>query len=334
MVFTIDITTVGGDIRLIHKQCLFSLAQLIPVPITDWVVQIVGDVVNHQFLLWIKFIQIRVTIICIFVFLYINQLNPAMRCSGNSQWQIYRLAIGIRCSRISRDILVIDIDRALDVPVVGGHSIVSHILVTNIVAVVNNGLRTVYEVTRGLPFPLIVSRTIVFNFGVFIIRINVYIVPLGDSTCVQGSQSGMLTVRFSARTMHVLGIDETTAHTLLHVDEVQFDDTRDEAPVLLIKILTNALLSSQFQINARCQSHLVVAVTIVAFAIVLVVCFPAIESLSFRVWIWTVSLCVDIVGGTYITIRIIISAEIKVAGQGTKVVHNTVDTEVITVLLA
>ena len=49
--------------------------------------------------------------------------------------------------------------------------------------------------------------------------------------------------------MNVLGIDEATAHALLHVDEVQFNDTGDGTPYLFVKILAGALFSCDFQIH-------------------------------------------------------------------------------------
>ena len=64
--------------------------------------------------------------------------------------------------------------------------------------------------------------------------------------------------------MFVLGIDEATAQTCLHVDQVEFDDTGDVTPVLLIQILTGTLFRRQFQVYARSQGHLVEAATVVA----------------------------------------------------------------------
>ena len=49
--------------------------------------------------------------------------------------------------------------------------------------------------------------------------------------------------------VYVLGIDETTTHAWLHVDKVEFDDTRDVAPVLLVQVITRTLFGGQLQIH-------------------------------------------------------------------------------------
>ena len=130
-------------------------------------------------------------------------------------------------------------------------------------------------------------------------RSRVYKVPTGSCTCVQSRQGCVRTVCSRALTMHVLGIDETTAHALLHIDKVKFYDAGNETPVLLIKILSGALLGCQFQINTRCQGHLVVTITVVALTVVMMEPLPAIEGLT--VVLGTISACIDVIGGTHAT---------------------------------
>ena len=83
-----------------------------------------------------------------------EQFHRAVRSSGDGQRNVHRLTIGIRCTRISRDILVINIDLSLDEPVMGRNSIAALVLCTLIVTVIDDGLCAVYEVTRCLPFML------------------------------------------------------------------------------------------------------------------------------------------------------------------------------------
>ena len=93
------------------------------------------------------------------------------------------LAEGIRIACIGRDILVVDVDSTLDEPVVGRYRTFANlILATNVIAVINNGLRAVNEVTRGLPFVLVS----------FSISGGIRVVPLGDGLFVQGCQRGIL----------------------------------------------------------------------------------------------------------------------------------------------
>ena len=82
--------------------------------------------------------------------------------------------------------------------------------------------------------------------------------------------------------MHVLGIDETAANALLHVDEVEHDDTIDISPVLRFNTFVGVLwvVGGQLQIDSRCQCHLVVACASVALAVALVGFFPLIERLA------------------------------------------------------
>ena len=59
----------------------------------------------------------------------------------------------------------------------------------------------------------------------------------------------MLTRAICAYLMYVLGIDEATTHTWLHVDKIELYHTRDVAPVLLIQVVACTLLCGQLQID-------------------------------------------------------------------------------------
>ena len=135
-----------ADIRHRLKQSSFSRSQFIPIPITDRIVQLVFYIVDNQFLITTQLHTIRI-IIGISVGLYIQQLHSAMRSSRDGQRKIHHLTVGIGRTGISRDILVIDIDRTPDIPVVGRHTVWAFIPMADVIAVVYDGLRTVHKVT-------------------------------------------------------------------------------------------------------------------------------------------------------------------------------------------
>ena len=129
------------------------------------------------------------------------------------------------------------------------------------------------EVARGLPCVLAVF-TIVFSAGDGIVVLEMLV---GDSTFVQGGQKGLVLTRRGTRAVYVLGIDIATADTGLHVDEVELDDTGDVAPVLLVDFRAGTLLSGQLQIDTGSQGHFVVAVSVVAFLLVVELLLPVEE---------------------------------------------------------
>ena len=121
----------------------------------------------------------------------------------------------------------------------GRYLVGAHVFSTDVVAVVDNCLRAVYEVARCLPLPLV---CISFCGGVIVVK-------SGDGSRIQGRQGGVDMIGFRTFTMDVLRIDETTTDTRLHIDQVEFDDTGNRAPHLLIEFLAGALLRGQFQID-------------------------------------------------------------------------------------
>ena len=130
--------------------------------------------------------------------------------------------------------------------------------------------------------------------------------------------------------MFILGIDVTTTHTRLHVDQVELYDAGDIAPLFLVETLTSAILVGQLQIDTRSQGHLVVGVTIVTPTIVVELILPFIET-GYSIF---VPFCV-----TFISSRISIVSttnrvlEIDITRQGTKEVDDFVDAEVVAMLL-
>ena len=176
----------------------------------------------------------RSRVVSILVRHHVEQFHRTVRSCSDGQWDIHRLAVCVRRSGIGRDILIINIYRTLDEPVVGRNSISACVLTADVVAVVDNGLRTVYEVTRCLPR----------HVGTIECE-----VASGNGISIQGSQSVVAMLCIRTYLMYVLGIYEATTHTWLHVDKVELNNTGDVAPVLLIQIVASALLCGQLQIH-------------------------------------------------------------------------------------
>ena len=131
--------------------------------------------------------------------------------------------------------------------------------------------------------------------------------------------------------MFVLGIDEAATDTRLHINQVEFYNTRDIAPVFLIDVGASALLGGQLQIDTRGQCHLIMTITIITSAIGLMFFFPVFVSGNAVVLSISIRLvlgCVGVVGNTHCFI------EINITGQGTKVVHDIVDAEVVAVIIS
>ena len=145
----------------------------------------------------------------------------------------------------------------------------SFILAADVVAVVDNHLCAVHEVTAGLPFVLARIISCVNK------------ILLGDSTCVQVGDGGVRLAGWTTFTMFVLGIDEAATDTRLHINQVEFDNTRDIAPVFLIDVGASALLGGQLQIDTRGQCHLIMAITVITGTISLMGLFPLLVSSYF-----------------------------------------------------
>ena len=85
---------ITDNIGVILKQCLLRLGQFIPIPIADRSVQIIGHIIDYQFLVDAKFLTIGIQV-GILVGLDIEQLHGTMRSSRDGQWDVNGLAIGI-----------------------------------------------------------------------------------------------------------------------------------------------------------------------------------------------------------------------------------------------
>ena len=235
-----------------------------------------------------------------------------MRGGSDGQRNVHHLTISVRCSGIGGDVLVVDIDITLDEPVVGGNLIITHVLATDVVTVVNDGQRAVYEVARRLPVHLM--------FTVFsrIVRI---VLSCG-CPFVQGGQRYVRWILFRTYTVYVLGIDETATHARLHIDEVEFDDTRDVTPVFFPQTRTCTIFSGQLQIDTRCQCHLVMAATVVSRVLVPIFFLPFVESLTIKT---RFELCIV----HNIRLRRTLILEVYITGQCAEEVHNVIDAEIV-----
>ena len=139
------LTVCNADIGLVYEQRLFRRAQFIPVPVTDRRIQFVGNIVDDNLSVILE-LHARRCIVGILVGHHIQQLHRTMRCSCNGQRYVHRLAVGIWCSCISGNKLVIDVNLSLNIPIMSRHCIRFLILTTDVIAVVNNGLCAMHKV--------------------------------------------------------------------------------------------------------------------------------------------------------------------------------------------
>ena len=138
------------------------------------------------------------------------------------------------------------------------------ILSADVVAVVDDNLCAMYEVTGSFPF---------YQGSAFIIKVfSCY------GISVQSRQRGVFLLFVCTYSVFVLGIDEATTDTRLHIDEVKLDDTGNVAPVFLIESQVGALyfLREQLQIYTGGQCHLVQTDTVVALAVVAEASLPVV----------------------------------------------------------
>ena len=97
----------------------------------------------------------------------------------------------------------------------------------------------------------------------------------------------------------IFSIDETTTDTRLHVDQVEFYNTCDVAPVFLIKSQVGALyfLRVQLQIYTRGQCHLVQTDTVIALAFIDILFLPIVvgQVVAHQLGGYTISFIDDII---------------------------------------
>ena len=151
IVFVANLTTVVGDISLLHKQFFLGVTQQTPVPIADGVVFVILNIVDVCLLAKLQWYAGR-RIEGITVGHDVQQFHAAVRSGSDSQRDLHGLTIGIWSTGVGRDILVVDVYLSLDVPIVCGHGIVAAIFTADVIAVVDDGLRAMDEVAGSLPF--------------------------------------------------------------------------------------------------------------------------------------------------------------------------------------
>ena len=121
IVLSIDLTRPAVDNSLGNKEFLIRHTQVIPVPPSDNVIQLipVGIVIDPctaiislctNLLAFLKVVGIE-------IWLDIKQLQASVRSRRNSKWQTHILGVGIGTTCIGRYHLFIDIYRTLYIPV-------------------------------------------------------------------------------------------------------------------------------------------------------------------------------------------------------------------------
>ena len=234
------------------------------------------------------------------------QRQAALRLRGDGQRDAHLLGIGLCRTGIGRDILLVEVEIATDIPVVGRGGIGAIERAALRITVVNDALHAVDEVAACLH--LIGSCHLIIS-----------ILFVTDGTLVGGGQchlTGGIVVQ--KLTMHILGIDIAATLTGGHIDKCQFYHTGDRTIDFLL--LRLGLLVEYLQPHTRTQCHLVETAAVVAFTVVQVGLFP------FKICLAIISAVYGLraLGGTCRT-------ELHIAGQRTEVVHHTVDTEVVAV---
>ena len=150
--------------------------------------------------------------------------------------------------------------------------------------------------------------------------------------------------------MNVLGIYKSAAQSCGYVNKIKLNHTGNYTPILVIKVYSGSLLLrknlliGKFQIYARCQSHLVVTLTVVTCAVVYVLLFPVVVCGSWRkVWVcvgayyYVALVCAGILvaglSNVAMTVTYTSVTKVNIAGKCAKIVYNTVNAKIVTVLL-
>ena len=174
IVGAVDGAVLGVEVGHGDEVLAVLVRHLVPVPPGDDIVQTVGLVLVvhpyliHQFAVGIldaaNLHLLRLVgrvrhIVGVEVGLHIEQLQAAVRGGGDGQRQVYGLRVGIGRAGVGRYLLIVDVDGALHVPVVGlGVVGIGELVgVVRGVAVVDDGLCGMDEVAGGLPFHLVVQ---------------------------------------------------------------------------------------------------------------------------------------------------------------------------------
>ena len=152
-----------------------------------------------------------------------------------------------------------------------------------------------------------------------------------DGIFIECCQCSMFLFVICPCTMFVFGIDKAATDSRLHINEVKFDDSRYIAPFLLIEVIACTLLSCQFQIYTRGQSYFVIAATVIPFPVVDIGAFPII--------IGSTAISISVGGSIYLNARFVSVCicifclanicKMYITTQGSQIVHDIIDTEVI-----
>ena len=264
----------------------------------------VGEVIGHDGLVGTLAAQLAsvLVVVGVAVGLYLAQGEASVRSGGDGERYGDVLAVGLCRAGVCRYILVVDIDGALDVPVVCRRGIVAAIAAYGGEAVVNNLAVVVYEVAGGLCLLQIAE---------------VCEAPPGACRGVVGREGGQLPFGVPRLgVVFVLRVDVAAAHALHDVEQVELDDAGDVAPLGVAALLAG--FAYQFEVYARGECHLVGRRAVVAALLGLVGYFerfPRRGAIAFEAFLGR---CAHI-------------DHLHVAGQVAEVVHHAVDAEVIAV---
>ena len=246
-------------------------------------------------------------------------MQLTLRGSGDGKRYLHILGVGGGRSGVGRHLLIVDIDRTLDVPIVGWRLLVVVVDTVVGIAVVDNTFRAVDEVARGLQRGYqgrciaiaLVSASLIAACGCILL-----VISRQNDVGLGGIIAGCA--------MLVLGIDiATTLDVLFHIDEGQLHDTGD---VTIVFLLGCTLLGGQLQEHTGGQGHLILADTLVALAAGQVFGFEVIEAL------------IVISKGNGFCLRLLIVdvylslvSKVHVTGEVAQIVHHTVNAEVVAV---
>ena len=116
---------VDDDVGLLDELGLVAFAHQVVVPIADGIVQAVGVAVDDDVVVGgtggvgVAHLVAVLVVVGIDVGLHVAQRHPAVGSRADGERYLHLLGIGVGSAGVGRDILVIDVDLAADVPIVG-----------------------------------------------------------------------------------------------------------------------------------------------------------------------------------------------------------------------
>ena len=240
---------VDDDVGLLDELGLVAFAHQVVVPIADGIVQAVGVAVDDDVVVGgtggvgVAHLVAVLVVVGIDVGLHLAQRHLAVRCRRDGERYLHLLGIGVGRAGVGRDVLVIDVDLAADVPIVGRRGyilVLVHIAVG--IAVIHNLLGVVHEVAGSLDG---LQRRGFRRFGIFEAAV-------GAGRAVLVEQRHLAPAFFASvprlDAVLVAGIDVAAAHAGHDVDKVKSHHAGDVAPLVLAALL--AFLALDFQEHA------------------------------------------------------------------------------------